>query len=158
MAKKKSEAESNEINAVDLISLLSTPETTDSYELELSVPEQDIDLIALGKEELREEAERLAKAKAILPNKEARPITTQSSMLPFSSPLPPSPYTLHPSSITPTRTTTITPIIPTTPTQTVSKTRLVSNKPINRLDVLHGIFAHKGAFPQEWGVLITAYP
>ena len=51
MAKKKSEEESSEIEAVDLISLLSTPETTDSYEIELSVPEQDLDLIALGKED-----------------------------------------------------------------------------------------------------------
>ena len=51
MAKKKSEEESSEFEAVDLISLLSTPETTDSYEIELSVPEQDLDLIALGKED-----------------------------------------------------------------------------------------------------------
>ncbi len=52
MARKSSSAESNEIDAVDLISLLSMPENADSYEIELSVPEQDIDLIALGKEEL----------------------------------------------------------------------------------------------------------
>jgi DNA polymerase len=52
MARKSSSTESNEIDAVDLISLLSMPENADSYEIELSVPEQDIDLIALGKEEL----------------------------------------------------------------------------------------------------------
>ena len=52
MARKGSSTESNEIDAVDLISLLSMPENADSYEIELSVPEQDIDLIALGKEEL----------------------------------------------------------------------------------------------------------
>ena len=102
MAKKKSEAESNEIEAIDLISMLSTPNNTDSYEIELSVPEQDIDLIALGKEELKEEAEKLAKAKSILPNRESKPITTQSPLSSSSSPLPPSPYTPHPSSITPT--------------------------------------------------------
>ena len=52
MARKGSSTESNEIDAVDLISLLSMPENADSYEIELSVPEQEIDLIALGKEEL----------------------------------------------------------------------------------------------------------
>ena len=126
MAKKKSEAETNEIAAVDLISLLSTPETTDSYEIELSVPEQDIDLIALGKEELRKEAEKLANSKTILTNKEPRPITTQISLFPSSSSLPPSPYTLHSSSVTPTRTTSI------------AKTNASSPKPIKRLDSLQG--------------------
>ena len=52
MAKKKGSEAVNELEAVDLISLLSMPENADSYEIELSVPEQDIDLIALGKEEL----------------------------------------------------------------------------------------------------------
>lgn len=60
MARKSSSTESNEIDAVDLISLLSMPENADSYEIELSVPEQDIDLIALGKEEL-------ASAKPLVP-------------------------------------------------------------------------------------------
>lgn len=117
MAKKKSEEESNEIEAVDLISLLSTPETTDSYEIELSVPEQDLDLIALGKEELREEAVKLAKAKTLLPNKEVRPIAPQT----LSSPTP-----LRPSSITPTQTTTI------------AKPKVTSSKTINCLDSLQG--------------------
>lgn len=120
MAKKKSEAESNEIEAVDLISLLSTPETTDSYEIELSVPEQDIDLIALGKEELREEAERLAKAKSVIPNRETKPTAQQKSISSPSS-LPPSP-----SFITPTKTTSI------------AKPKVASLKPINRLDSLQG--------------------
>ncbi len=126
MAKKKSEAESNEIEAVDLISLLSTPETTDSYEIELSVPEQNIDLIALGKEELREEAEKLAKAKAVIPNRESRSTVPQKAISSLS------PSSLSPSFITPTRNTTI------TSTQTVTKPRAASPKPINRLDALQG--------------------
>ena len=52
MAKKKGSEAVNDLEAVDLISLLSMPDNTESYEVELSVPEQDIDLIALGKEEL----------------------------------------------------------------------------------------------------------
>ena len=129
MAKKKSEADSNEIEAVDLISLLSTPETTDSYEIELSVPEQDIDLIALGKEELREEAERIAKAKSVLPNRETRPTIQQKSI---SSPSFPS-FPSFPSSPSPSPSFI-------TPTQTISiaKPKVASPKPINRLDSLQG--------------------
>ncbi|MBP5469646.1 MAG: uracil-DNA glycosylase [Candidatus Riflebacteria bacterium] len=123
MAKKKSEAESNEIEAVDLISLLSTPETTDSYEIELSVPEQDIDLIALGKEELREEAEKLAKAKSVITNRETKPTVQQKSI---SSPSPLSPFSLSSSFITPTKTTSI------------AKPKVASPKSINRLDSLQG--------------------
>ena len=114
MARKKSEAESNEIEAVDLISLLSTPETTDSYEIELCVPEQDIDLIALGKEELKEETEKAAKTKTVFPNKEPRPTIQQKAI---SSP------SLSPSI---------------TPSQTISRPRTTSSKPINRLEVLQG--------------------
>lgn len=125
MAKKKSEAESNEIEAVDLISLLSTPETTDSYEIELSVPEQDIDLIALGKEELKEEAEKLAKAKAVIPNREIRP-TVPQKVISSPSSLPPSSLSPSQSFITPTKTTSI------------AKPKVASPKPINRLDSLQG--------------------
>ncbi len=82
MAKKASKTENNEFDAVDLIELLSIPENADSYLVELSEPEQDIDLIALGKEQLKEEAEKLAKTKVITPIKPTTP--------------PPAPYPLHP--------------------------------------------------------------
>ena len=125
MAKKKSEAESNEIEAIDLISMLSTPNNTDSYEIELSVPEQDIDLIALGKEELKEEAERIAKAKSVIPNRESIPTFPQKVISSPSSPPSPS-LSSSLSFITPTKTTSI------------AKPKVVSPKTINRLDTLQG--------------------
>lgn len=115
MAKKGVEAESNEIEAIDLISLLSMPENSESYERELSVPEEDIDLIALGVEQLKEEAEQLAKSKATSVNKQVTP------QRPTSSPSP-SPYPLHP--------------MPSSLSSTPSP--LTSKKPINIVTPLTG--------------------
>ncbi len=55
MAKKAQTIESNEVEAVDLISMLSMPDVADSYDQELVIPETEIDLMALGAEELAAE-------------------------------------------------------------------------------------------------------
>lgn len=105
MAKKKGSEAGNELEAVDLISLLSMPENADSYEIELSVPEQDIDLIALGKEEL-------ASAKA----------STLTSKTTSTTPtIPTTPTTL---------TTLTTPTTPTTPTKSSSSKSISILAPI----------------------------
>ena len=54
MVKKAKTEEENDIEALDLVSLLATPENLDSFDIELSVPEQEIDLLALGAEALKE--------------------------------------------------------------------------------------------------------
>ena len=116
MAKKKGSEAVNELEAVDLISLLSMPENADSYEIELSVPEQDIDLAALGAEQLKEE--QLAKSKTVVPA--------------ISSPSHPSPSPLSsslPISASPS---------PITPTKIVSQPRVVSSKPVNLLSPIQG--------------------
>ena len=111
MAKKKGSEAVNELEAVDLISLLSMPENADSYEIELSVPEQDIDLAALGAEQLKEE--QLAKSKTVVP------------AISFPShPSPSLPISASPS--------------PITPTKIVSQPRVVSSKPVNLLSPIQG--------------------
>ena len=116
MAKKKGSEAVNELEAVDLISLLSMPENADSYEIELSVPEQDIDLAALGAEQLKEE--QLAKSKTVVP---AISSPSHPSHSPLSSSLP---ISASPS--------------PITPTKIVSQPRVVSSKPVNLLSPIQG--------------------
>jgi DNA polymerase len=111
MAKKKGSEAVNELEAVDLISLLSMPENADSYEIELSVPEQDIDLAALGVEQLKEE--QLAKSKTVVP------AISSPSHLSSSLPISASPS-------------------PITPTKIVSQPRVVSSKPVNLLSPIQG--------------------
>lgn len=55
MARKAQTIGSDEVEAVDLISMLSMPDVADSYEQELIIPETEIDLMALGAEELAAE-------------------------------------------------------------------------------------------------------
>lgn len=62
MAAKSREADNNEIEAVDLISLLALPENADSYNQELAIPEEELDLMAIGEEALREEKAKEAEA------------------------------------------------------------------------------------------------
>ena len=127
MAKKKGSEAVNELEAVDLISLLSMPDNTESYEVELSVPEQDIDLIALGAEQLKEDAEKLANSKAVSPVSEVRP----------SAPQRLAPTRL--ASTTPTIPTTLTtPTTPITPTKTVVKPQQTQTKTINILTPIQG--------------------
>ena len=110
MAKKKGSEAVNELEAVDLISLLSMPENADSYEVELSVPEQDIDLIALGKEELAS-----AKVSASISR---NTLTTPTTLA------------------TPTTPTILT--TPTSPSASTTKPRLISNNTINLLKPIEG--------------------
>ena len=119
MAKKKGSEAVNELEAVDLISLLSMPENADSFEVELSVPEQDIDLIALGKEELA-----LAKSSASV-----------------SKTTPTTPTTPTTSTTSTTPTTPTTPTIPTTlttQTKTVAKPQQTQTKTVNILTPIQG--------------------
>ncbi len=124
MAKKKGSEAVNELEAVDLISLLSMPENSDSYEVELSVPEQDIDLIALGAEQLKEEAEKFANSKSVTPVCEVRPSAHQR---------------LVPTRLASTTQTTSTiPTILTSSTLSPDKPRLVASKSINLLTPIQG--------------------
>ena len=82
MAKKKGSEAVNELEAVDLISLLSMPENENGYEIELSVPEQNIDLVALGAEQLKEE--QLAKSKAVISSLSSTPQSSSLSASPIT--------------------------------------------------------------------------
>lgn len=113
MAKKKGSEAVNELEAVDLISLLSMPENADSFEVELSVPEQDIDLIALGKEELA-----LAKSSASV--SKTTPTTSTTSTTPTTPTTPTIPTTL------------------TTQTKTVAKPQQTQTKTVNILTPIQG--------------------
>lgn len=62
MAKKAQEIESDEVEAIDLITMLSLPELSDSYNIELTVPDEEIDLMALGAEQIAAEAAVNAKS------------------------------------------------------------------------------------------------
>ena len=62
MAKKAQTMENDEIEAIDLITMLSLPEVADSYDRELIVPEEEIDLMALGAEEMAAEKAESANA------------------------------------------------------------------------------------------------
>ena len=120
MAKKKGSEAVNDLEAVDLISLLSMPDNTESYEIELSVPEQDLDLIALGAEQLKEE--QLAKSR------------TTSSV----KPIPPQIATITTPTILTTPTTITTTTTPTTPTKTVVKLQQTQTKTVNILTPIQG--------------------
>ena len=117
MAKKKGSESVNDFETVDLISLLSIPENADSYEIELSVPEHDIDLVALGAEQLKEE--QLAKSKTVVPSI----LSSHTPSIP-SSHIPSIPSSLSTS--------------PITPTKIVSKPRAISPKPTNLLTPIQG--------------------
>ena len=84
MAKKGNEDENNEIEAIDLISLLSLPENAESYERELSIPEEEIDLVALGKEQLQEEAEKAAKEQSVISKNSSNSLVAQKLLSPSS--------------------------------------------------------------------------
>lgn len=101
MAKKKGSEAVNELEAVDLISLLSMPENENGYEIELSVPEQNIDLVALGAEQLKEE--QLAKSKAVISS------TPQSSSL-SASPITPAKIVAKPNVVSAKPINILTPI------------------------------------------------
>lgn len=132
MARKKIESDNDEIEAIDLISLLSTEDNTDTYNIELAVPEQDIDFLTLGAEQLKEDAEKTAKAKAISPNRETKPSVLQKATLSTSSILP--------SPTPPTKTTKTTTIKPTTitPTKIITKPQSSTQKSTNILKPIEG--------------------
>lgn len=51
---KRIESENSSLEALDLISLLSLPSEEAAYDMELSMPDEELDLVALGRQSLKE--------------------------------------------------------------------------------------------------------
>lgn len=92
MVKKAKTEEENDIEALDLVSLLATPENLDSFDIELSVPEQEIDLLALGAEALKEPEPAIADDTVRITKKTSPVAVTQKPAIKpvnnYNAPLP----------------------------------------------------------------------